>query len=102
LVRSLVLAEPALLPWAHATPEGAADSAAFITNVWDRAVASFRRDADEEAMRLTMDFFVGKGEFDRAPAATRLLWMENSNEWRALTTSSNASCHSGRDPRSVE
>jgi pimeloyl-ACP methyl ester carboxylesterase len=90
LVRSLVLAEPAVLPWADATPQGAAEVAKFMSNVWTPAAAAFRRGDEEGAVRLIIDFFVGPGGFDGAPPALRQSWMDNAPEWRALTTSRNA------------
>ena len=98
LVRSLVLAEPPLLRWLPGLPGGQGLYADFMNNMWDPTGREFRRGNPEQAMRITIDWFGKNGyllngkpaRIDALPAETRRFIMENSLEWQALTTSSDA------------
>ena len=98
LVRSLVLAEPPLLRWLPKRPGGQHLYADFMNNMWDPTGREFRLGHPEQALRITIDWFGRNGyliegkpaKFDALPAEVRGLIMENSLEWQALTTSSDA------------
>jgi non-heme chloroperoxidase len=89
-VRTLVLAEPPVHRWVQKTPEGKPVFEEFMTNIWRPAGQAFRRGDDEQALRLTTDYFVGKGAFDQLPQKLRTILMDNIREWKALTTSRDA------------
>lgn len=82
-IRSLVLAEPPVLPLADATPEGRALRQAFLDDTLAPAAAAFRAGAPENAMRGIIDGFLGAGTFDGLPAPARARVMENAREWEA-------------------
>ena len=86
-VRSLVLAEPPVLPLADATAEGAARRHAFLRDVWTPAAETFARGATVEAMRRIIDAFVGPGTFDALPDRARTRVLENARDWEAHTRS---------------
>jgi pimeloyl-ACP methyl ester carboxylesterase len=81
--RSLVLAEPPVLPLADATEEGAALRASFLRDVWAPAAATFARGAPDDAMRGIVDAFVGAGTFDALPSRARARVLENARDWEA-------------------
>jgi pimeloyl-ACP methyl ester carboxylesterase len=98
LVRSLVLAEPPLLRWLPDLPGGRRLYMDFMDNMWNPTGREFRAGNDEQAMRLTVDWFGNNGyliegkpaRFDALPPETRSFIMQNALEWQALTTSSDA------------
>jgi pimeloyl-ACP methyl ester carboxylesterase len=98
LVRSLVLAEPPLLRWLPQLPGGQHLYADFMNNMWDPTGREFRLGNTEQALRITIDWFGRNGyliegkpaHFDALPAETRDFIMQNSLEWQALTTSTDA------------
>jgi pimeloyl-ACP methyl ester carboxylesterase len=98
LVRSLVLAEPPLIRWLPQLPGGERLYADFMNNMWVPTGREFRLGNAEQALRITIDWFGRNGylingkpaQFDALPAETRGILMENSLEWQALTTSSDA------------
>jgi pimeloyl-ACP methyl ester carboxylesterase len=69
-----------------------------MNNMWIPTGREFRRGNPEQAMRVTVDWFGKNGyliegkpaQFDALPAETHRFIMENSLEWQALTTSSDA------------
>ena len=72
LVRSLVLAEPPILPWLGRTPEGDALRRAFEANVQAAARRAFARGDSVEAVRRYLDGESGRpGRFDALPVASR-------------------------------
>jgi pimeloyl-ACP methyl ester carboxylesterase len=85
--RSLVLAEPPVLPLADATAEGAALRRAFMHDVWAPAAATFARGAPVDAMRRIIDAFVGPGVFDALSERARARVLENARDWEAHTRS---------------
>ena len=86
-VRSLVLAEPPVLPLADATAEGAALRRDFLRDVWAPAAATFAGGAPVDAMRGIVDAFVGPGTFDALPERARARVLENARDWEAHTRS---------------
>lgn len=90
LVRTLVLAEPPVLRWAQDRPRGKALYETFINGTWKPVGAEFRRGEREQAIRLTLKYFLGEDVFDQTPERQRNYWMSNIREWHALTTSRDA------------
>ncbi|MEP6994998.1 MAG: alpha/beta hydrolase [Acidobacteriota bacterium] len=90
LVRSLVLVEPPLLRWLADLPDGPRLSSEFFGGMWGPAGVAFRRGDTTEAMRLTLDYFIGPGALAELPAEIRSVLFSNAREWQALTTSRDA------------
>lgn len=90
LVRTLVLAEPPVLRWAQEKPAGRALFDEIMRNLWKPVGDAFRRGEKEQALRLSLNYFVGEGAFDQVPEAQRNYWRSNLREWHSLTTSSDA------------
>jgi pimeloyl-ACP methyl ester carboxylesterase len=98
LVRSVVLAEPPLLRWLPTLQDGQRLYDDFMNNMWTPTGRQFRRGNAEQALRITIDWFGRNGylidskpaQFDSLPAEIRTFIMQNSREWQALTTSSDA------------
>ena len=90
LIRSLVLVEPPLLRWLADLPGGRRLYDEFIGGIWEPTALAFRRGDTTEAMRLTLDFFIGPGSLTTLPAELRLVLFANVREWQALTTSRDA------------
>jgi len=86
-LRSLTLAEPAIMKWLLEIPEGQAELDKFMTTMWKPAGDAFRKEQPETALRITCDYFSGKGSYDKLPAEGRRLLMSDVREWKALTTS---------------
>lgn len=89
-VRTLILAEAPVLRLAENKPQGMALYEEFMANLWRPAGEAFRGGDKEQALRLTVEYFVGKGAFDQVPEALRQGWRDNLLEWQALTTSRDA------------
>ena len=87
LVRSLVLAEPPIVPWAVAAPHGAADAERFARETWRPARDAFRAGDAERGMAALLDYFVAPGALAAFPKRTRRRVMENARDWEAHTTS---------------
>ncbi|MGZ8379663.1 MAG: alpha/beta fold hydrolase [Gemmatirosa sp.] len=81
--RSLVLAEPPVLPLADATTEGAARYRAFLADVFTPAAAAFRAGDATRAMRGIIDGFLGAGTFDALPDRARARVLQNARDWEA-------------------
>lgn len=90
MVRTLTLAEAPVLRLAQSKPEGLALYEEFMANLWHPAGEAFRGGDKEQALKLTVEYFAGKGAFDQVPEALRQGWMDNLLEWQALTTSRDA------------
>ncbi|MGH9931493.1 MAG: alpha/beta fold hydrolase [Pyrinomonadaceae bacterium] len=90
LVRTLVLAEAPALRLVRVNSEGAAAYEEFMTNLWNPVGEAFRAGDKERALRLTAEYFGGKGAFEQVPEEMRQGWRVNLVEWEALTTSSDA------------
>ena len=98
LVRSIVLVEPPLMRWLPDLPGGRELYDDFMKAMWEPAGRAFTKGDPEQAMRVTIDWFGKNGyvlagqpaRWDTLPAEVRAFIMENSAEWHALTTSSDA------------
>jgi pimeloyl-ACP methyl ester carboxylesterase len=86
-LRSLTLAEPPIMKWLPEIPGGQAELDKFITTMWRPAGEAFRKEQPETALRITCDYFTGKGSYDKLPAEGRRRLMSDIREWKALTTS---------------
>lgn len=89
LVRSLVLAEPAVFCWAADNVEARPLLTEQIEKMWRPAREAFRRGNDEDALRAVLDYFEGIGAYDRLPEPARNQLKENLPEWRALALAKN-------------
>ncbi len=96
LVRTLVLAEPPVLRWASGTPEGDAEWARFLDEMWRPAAAAFRAGDPVTAMRVITDSFAGAGTFERLRPPVRDRLLRNARDWEAFTTSSDCFPHLDR------
>jgi pimeloyl-ACP methyl ester carboxylesterase len=85
LIRSLVLAEPPLMPWLERIPGGAALAAAFLADAWEPAQRAFREGDLELGVRSFLDGVVGRGAFDRLSPSGRRMVMDNAAEMKAET-----------------
>ncbi len=82
LVRSLVLAEPPIMPLLTGTEEGDALRRAFFANTLDPARAAFTRGDSVGALRRYVDGVAGTRGFDGLPAETRAKMVAHSFEMR--------------------
>jgi non-heme chloroperoxidase len=95
LVRSLVLAEPPLMPWLEHIPGGAPLAQAFYTDAWLPAQRAFREGESERGVRLFLDGVIGRGPsislrpgaFDRLSPSGQHMILDNAPEMRAETLS---------------
>ena len=93
LVRSLVLAEPPLLPWLAHIPGGAPLAAAFLADAWLPAQRAFRLGDFEQGVRLFLEGVVGRdpstslrtGGFDRLSPVGQRMILDNAAEMQAET-----------------
>ena len=88
VARSLVLAEPPILPWARATADGAVGLDAFDRRFWRPTREAFRAGDAERAMATLMDYFVAPGALASFPERLRRRVLENARDWEAHTLSS--------------
>jgi pimeloyl-ACP methyl ester carboxylesterase len=88
LVRSLVLAEPAVLSWAADRPAGHPLFESFM-KMWQPVREALQRGRDTQALEMTLEYFEGKGAFQRLPLSAQQLLRDNLEEWRALARSAN-------------
>ena len=87
LVRSLVLAEPPLMPWLGHIPGGEPLAAAFYADAWQPAQQAFRGGDFEQGVRFFLDGVVGRGAFDRLSPSGQRMILDNAPEMRAETLS---------------
>jgi pimeloyl-ACP methyl ester carboxylesterase len=90
LVRSLVLVEPPLMRWLPDLPGGAPVYDRFMATMWNPTGRAFREGKPDEALRLTVEYFIGPGAGEPMPAELRAALLPNLREWQALTTSADA------------
>ncbi|HZE72533.1 MAG TPA: alpha/beta hydrolase [Pyrinomonadaceae bacterium] len=90
VVRTLTLAEAPVLRLAQHKPQGRALYQEFLADLWQPAGAAFRRRDKEQALRVSVEYFAGKGALEQAPEEVQHGWRDNLREWEALTTSSDA------------
>lgn len=86
LFGKIVLDEPLLLSWLKEIPGGQEDIDNFITNTRFAARDAFRKGEMEEGVRIFVDGVLGKGGFDRLPAAIQAAAMRNARELQAETS----------------
>lgn len=87
-VRSMVLAEPPIHPWAAENPRGAGLYKSFMEDVQAKSARAFRAGDDEAAMRILIDEFDGAGSFDKLPAERKQVVMANAAFFKAMGASS--------------
>ena len=93
LVRSLVLAEPPLMPWLAHIPGGEPLAAAFLADAWHPAQRAFAEGGPEHGVRLFLDGVIGRGPsaslrtgtFDRLSPAGQRMILDNAPEMQAET-----------------
>jgi pimeloyl-ACP methyl ester carboxylesterase len=90
MVRTLTLVEPPLLRWLPDLPGGKPLYDALFVDTWQATGRAFRAGNPTEAMRVTLDYFMGPGAADRIPEEFRTVLFGNIREWQALTTSTDA------------
>ena len=91
LVRSLVLAEPPLMPWLEHISGGAPLAQAFYADAWLPAQRAFREGDSERGVRLFLDGVIGRGPstslrtgvFDRLSASGQRMILDNAAEMAA-------------------
>lgn len=86
-VRSLILAEPPIVPWLSMLPGGARFDG-FMDKVW-RPLGDAFREGDEAGLEFTSRWYF-RVPFMDAPVEWRPLLERNIGEWRALALSSDA------------
>ena len=89
MVRTLIIAEPPILAWAKASPDGAALYQDFIAKIHEPARAAFAAGDDAGAMRLLVDGFAKPGRFDSLTPQARLGVMQNVAFFRMMARSEN-------------
>jgi len=62
----------------------------FMSEMWKPTGRAFREGKPDEALRVTLDYFVGPGAADQIPPEFRAQLLSNMREWQALTTSADA------------
>ena len=83
LVRSLVLAEPPMLPWIARTPWGDSLRQVFEATVLDATQRAFERGDSLDALRRFVDGMSGRaGRFDGLPEADRAALLRTAFELR--------------------
>ena len=82
LVRSLVLAEPLILPLLTGSEAGDAERRAFYTYALDPSRRAFARGDSVAGVRAFFDGTNGRGRFDRLPAAARAELLAHAFELR--------------------
>lgn len=82
LVRSLVLAEPPILPLLTVSEAGDAERRAFYLNVLDPARRAFARGDSVGGIRAFVDGITGRGSFDNLPAGARANMLAHAFEMR--------------------
>ena len=88
MVRSLVLAEPAILAWAADSRDGAAIYRDFMASTHEQAAPAFAAGNEEAAVQVFIDAFDGSGTFSSLPEQRRLAIMQNVGFFKAITLSS--------------
>jgi non-heme chloroperoxidase len=82
LVRSVVLAEPPILPLLTGSEQGDAERRAFYTYTLDPSRRAFARGDSIAGVRAYFDGTTGRGRFDRLPAAARADLLAHAFELR--------------------
>lgn len=85
LVRTIVLGEPPLLPWAANHPEGKALMEEFLASAFGPAQQAFARGELEAGVRAFINGVIGHDAFDHMPPPAREMMLDNAVEMRAET-----------------
>ncbi|MGI9043871.1 MAG: alpha/beta fold hydrolase [Gemmatimonadaceae bacterium] len=85
-VRSLVLAEPPILPWLPGIPGGEGIQEDFMASVWEPMGEAFRERGDEAGLDFTARWYFDV-PFAEVDPQWQTLFRNNVHEWRALTVS---------------
>lgn len=90
LVRTLTVAEPALVGWLPQIEGGAKVHNDFFARMWlPSGVAALNGDA-ENSIRIALDYFVGADAWSQFPVEVQTEILKNGREWTMLTTSVDA------------
>jgi non-heme chloroperoxidase len=85
-VRSLVLAEPPILPWLPGIPGGEGIEEGFMSEVWAPMGETFREQGDEAGLDFTARWYF-EAPFEDIEPRWQELFRNNVREWRALALS---------------
>lgn len=85
LVRSLILAEPPLIPWLPSIPGGAPLAEDFLNQAWEPARCAFCEGDLKQGVRFFHAAVMGRGTFDRLSPAGQRMILDNAAEMRAET-----------------
>jgi non-heme chloroperoxidase len=88
-VRSLVLAEPPILPWLPDIPGGEGVEEGFMSQVWSPMGEVFRVQGDEAGLDFTARWYFAV-PFEEVEPRWQTLFRDNVREWRALAMSARA------------
>jgi len=86
-VRALLLSEPPVLPLLLETPGLRALYDEHLERLWKPVRTAYLRRDVESALRATIAYFQGEGQYDRFPPPLRQVLHDNSLEWEALALS---------------
>ncbi len=86
-VRALVLSEPPVLPLLLDSPVFRPLYDEHLNRLWEPVRSAYLRGDTEAALRATITYFQGEGQYDRFPAALREVLRQNSLEWEAIALS---------------
>ncbi len=86
-VQALVLSEPPVIPLLLDSPDLRPLYDEHLGRLWEPVKAAYLRQDVEAALRATISYFQGKGQYDRFPAPLRQVLRDNSLEWQAFALS---------------
>ena len=89
-ILSLVLAEPPMMSWVRAAPDGAVVCDAFVREVWEPAARAFAQGCTRQAMRYLYDGMRGQGSFDTLHDAQVQAVLRNARAMEMLLRSTEA------------
>jgi pimeloyl-ACP methyl ester carboxylesterase len=84
-VRSLVLAEPPLLPWLADSPEGTDLLADFLARAWFPSGQAFRRGPPEQGVEDFIRGVMGEDAFETLPPHAMQVMLDNAPEMKLET-----------------
>jgi pimeloyl-ACP methyl ester carboxylesterase len=90
LVRTLTVAEPALVGWLRRIDGGAEVYDDFMNRMWLPSGAAARLGDAEGSIRIALDYFVGADAWSQFPPEVQMEILKNEREWTMLTTSVDA------------
>lgn len=86
-VRALVLSEPPVIPLLLGSPGLRPLYDEHLNRLWEPVKAAYLRRDAEAALKATITYFQGEGQYDRFPPPLRQVLHDNSLEWEALALS---------------